>query len=132
MSSDKQKASGIIAASRGISCTWGAIPQARVVFVIDVSASMDTTFTLNGVTYTRLQYVQKEIDQVIRYQLSSDQAFNVEIFSGSPSFWSPGIQPVTPANIDSATAYAAALTTQPTGTGTGAALTAAFGQTGLE
>merc|ERR1712000_372226 len=96
---DKEAAADIIAQARGITCTWGAIPQSRVIFVIDVSGSMSTTFSHNGASYTRLSYVQKEIDEVIRHQLRADQSFNVEIFSSSPSFWSPGLQPVNSTTI---------------------------------
>ncbi len=92
---------------------------------------MATQFNLNGVTYTRLSYVQKEINEVIRYQLRSDQQFNVEVFSSSTGFWAPGLQPVTAANIDSAVAYSSALQAGG-GTATGAALTAAFAQKSVE
>ena len=127
MSVDQAAAQSLIDSASGVTCTWGSITQSRVVFVIDVSSSMNTVFNLNGFSHTRLSYVQAEIDQVIRKQLRSDQAFNIEIFSSSVSFWAAGILPVNSTTIDSAASYAAGLVANG-GTGATAALVSAWSQ----
>lgn len=126
-SSDKDAARDIIANSKPISCTFGPIPQQRVIFIIDVSGSMSTTFSFDGTSYTRLSFVQRELDTVIRYQLAPYQFFNLETFSASVAFWAPNLQPVNNNTISTSVRYAKSLTANG-GTNTGAALQAAYSQ----
>jgi len=64
-------------------CIFGSVTALSATFVIDVSGSMDTRFTLNGTTYSRLSYVQQHLSQVISEQLKPYQQFNVIIYSSS-------------------------------------------------
>lgn len=107
--SDKALAKKIIENSRGRSCLWGDTNEPRINFVVDVSGSMSTSFKINGQSYTRLSYVKKELDEVIRFQLRSDQFFNVYKFSSAVSAWAPGLQPVNTTSIDSAVRFVAGL-----------------------
>lgn len=99
----------------------------RVVFVVDTSGSMSTTFSLNGKSYTRLSYVAEQLDLVIRQQLASYQSLNVLRFSDSVTQWGPSIQAVTSSSISSAVQY---ISSWSAGGGTNmyAGITAAFAQ----
>jgi hypothetical protein len=77
--------------------------------------------------YSRLSFVQKEIDEVIRFQLDQTQFFNVESFSSSANLWSRGLQPTNPTTITSAVTYTARLSAGGS-TNTAAAMSAAFAQ----
>lgn len=93
------------------SCVWGDVKEKRIVFLVDTSGSMSTTFKdSNGVTWTRLKFVAAQLDQVIRKNLRPDQEFNVIQFAASAKAWQPGVVPVTPSSIDSAVAFIDSLT----------------------
>ena len=125
-SADQDKARQIINNATGVSCTFGPLAKPRVVFVIDVSGSMSTTFQFNGVSYSRLSFVQNELYDVIGTQLRPPlNFFNIEIFSSSYSFWAPGLQIASPVNQKSAMNYARGLVANGS-TQTGLALTGAW------
>ena len=66
-SSSKQKAQEIINKSTKFSCIWGDITTSRVVFVVDTSGSMSTSFnsSIDYKIYTRLGYVALQLKDII-------------------------------------------------------------------
>jgi hypothetical protein len=62
-------------------CIFGSVTALSATFVIDISGSMSTVFTLEGKQYTRLSYVKEHLSQVIGEQLKPYQQFNVIVFS---------------------------------------------------
>lgn len=96
-SSDKDDARSLLKNLSPRSCVYGNIVAKKVVFVVDTSGSMAATFSAEGRTWTRLQYVAKELNNVIG-QLASDQSFNIVRFSSGSQEWQPGLKPVTSAN----------------------------------
>jgi hypothetical protein len=46
-------------------CIFGSVTALSATFVIDISGSMSTVFTLEGKQYTRLSYVKEHLSQVI-------------------------------------------------------------------
>ena len=78
-------------------------PIRQVVFVIDISGSMDGRFTAkDGHTYTRLQYVQKELAGILRDGLRPAQSFNIIKFASTVESWRPSLVPATSANVQQA------------------------------
>jgi len=104
---NQQDAAAIINGTAQLSCIWGPITSKRLVFVVDVSGSMGTTFVnpQDGQTYTRLQYVKTDLNNVISNVLLSYQEFNVAYFSDKVSIWQNTVQPVNSANVASATSF---------------------------
>ena len=86
---------------------------------------MSTSFQIDGKQWTRLSYIQKELNDVIRYQLRSDQKFNILVFSSGVWPWAPGLQPVNQSNIDLAVRFVSGLTANG-GTNAFSALATAF------
>ncbi|ELR12404.1 von Willebrand factor type A domain containing protein [Acanthamoeba castellanii str. Neff] len=109
MSSDQQAAYAILRDVASRDCIFGSVTALSATFVIDVSGSMDTRFTLNGTTYSRLSYVQQHLSQVISEQLKPYQQFNVIIYSsGARALFSAPVNATT-ANIKSALTFVAGL-----------------------
>jgi len=109
-SSDKDTARRIINASAPRSCLFGPADLQRFAFVIDVSGSMSTQFKdVDGQTYTRLQYVQKDLSYVLQNTVKDSQEFNIISFSDSANAWQPGVVKATPANKAAAGVYTKAL-----------------------
>jgi hypothetical protein len=107
----REEAKKIIAAATPYGCVFGNTTMVqRLAFVIDVSGSMDYTFPgPDGKPVSRLSFVKEQLTSQLQAHLDADQEFNIIKFSSSASAWSPGVQPVTAANIASASAFAAAL-----------------------
>ena len=129
--SDKEWARELLANAKNRNCIYGRITAKRVVFLVDVSGSMAATFTRDGVQYTRLSYIAKELTAVVRDDLSAAQSFNLYHFSGGPpTAWAAGLQPWTAANLASATNFIATWSPNmppgPYGTDIGDALIAAY------
>jgi len=89
------------------SCIFGPVPEERVLFLIDVSGSMDDKFVHDKKTFTRLEYVRSDLDKVIRKQLKATQKMNVITFGTRVTQWQAGIVPVNTVNVDSAVAFLA-------------------------
>jgi uncharacterized protein YegL len=97
--SDKAAAAALIAQAKPISCLWGsATVRQHVVFVLDVSGSMATP--ISG-TQTRLQFATQQLLQVLA-GLKASQFFNLVVFATNAVAWQPGVQPVTPQNLQAA------------------------------
>uniref|UniRef100_A0A6B2LBX9 VWFA domain-containing protein n=1 Tax=Arcella intermedia TaxID=1963864 RepID=A0A6B2LBX9_9EUKA len=107
---DQTEAKKIIANSAPRSCLFGPTNLPRFAFIIDVSGSMSYTFRdIDGVVYTRLQYVQKDIKHVLETTVRPSQQFNIISFSDNARAWKLGVVPATSANIASAEAFTFAL-----------------------
>jgi len=105
-SSDKDEARRVIDSSIPRSCIFGPVSLLRFAFIIDVSGSMRTTFIdSDGISYTRLQYVQKDLISVLNNTLRPIQEFNIISFSTRPNAWKPGVVPVNFNNVIAAEAY---------------------------
>jgi len=99
----KRDAFKIINETQPLSCVWGPILSKRLLFLVDVSGSMATTFVdKTGKTYTRLQYVQQDLANVIENVLLPYQEFNVAYFSDNVYQWKNGVVPVNRNNTISA------------------------------
>jgi hypothetical protein len=77
---------------------FGTVDALSATFVIDVSSSMGWTFTLEGKTYSRLNYVQEHLSKVIGEQLKPYQKFNVISFSDGITRANPAPVNATAAN----------------------------------
>jgi len=78
------------------------IPTGKVVFLLDVSGSMSTMFTLsNGQKMNRLEFVKKEFAKTVATFDNTTQ-FTVFSYSNSPNPWRPSLQIATQANITEA------------------------------
>eukprot|EP01130_Rhizamoeba_saxonica_P003868 TRINITY_DN1604_c0_g1_i1.p1 TRINITY_DN1604_c0_g1~~TRINITY_DN1604_c0_g1_i1.p1 ORF type:complete len:377 (-),score=52.85 TRINITY_DN1604_c0_g1_i1:27-1073(-) len=133
MSSDKQKARDIIANASPRSCIYGTVTEKRVHFIVDVSLSMTATFiATNGEKFNRLSFVQKELDEVIRYQLKSDQNMNVFSFAGRVIEWQPGLVPANQTMINSAVSFVDRMDFRKDGTNSYEALRVALSEPELE
>jgi hypothetical protein len=131
--SDIETARGIIQNAAGRSCIYGTVTERRVQFVVDVSLSMSATFTAtNGEKFTRLSFVQNELDNVIRRQLRSDQSFNVLSFAGTVVSWQPGLVPATQENIDLAVKFVGQMNFRADGTNSYEALRVALSDANVE
>jgi len=104
MSSDREACRKIIANSVQFSCVWGDVTsKRRLLFIVDKSGSMETAFRASdGLTYTRLQYVSKELSMIISKVLRDYQFFNVMYFSSNAQTVFNGVQPVNNQSITSA------------------------------
>jgi len=107
-SADKQVAQDIIANSVALSCVWGSMTKYKtLMFIVDCSGSMSTPFksSLDGTTWTRLQYVTSQLDTILTQVLQGYQWFNVEYFSsGYQLAFAKAVQ-VTNANTAAAAAF---------------------------
>lgn len=93
-------------------------------FVVDTSGSMSTTFSVDGKSWNRLQYVANELNTVIQ-GLDSTQHFDVLRFSSSVQEWQPGLVQVSSANQASAVSFVNSWTADG-GTNINGALQAAY------
>jgi len=108
---DQATARQIIVTSSQRSCLFGPANLPRFAFVIDVSGSMSEQFRdIDGMLYTRLSYVQRDLTNVLNGTLKSFQQFNIISFSDNANAWQPGVVQANNANIASATTFVARLT----------------------
>lgn len=105
-SKDKVKAYEILKDIKPRSTIYGLVKENPVMFVIDVSGSMDATFNAGGTRFTRLQFVASELQKVLVQQLNPNQKFNIMVFSSGVSLWKPNFVAGTPENITAAIQYA--------------------------
>jgi hypothetical protein len=104
-SSDKQAALEILSTVVARDCVFGTVTAKSATFVIDISGSMDTRFTLNGRAYSRLSYVVEHLSKVISEQLKPYQEYNIIIFNDSPAICFTKPAAATPANIQTGLAF---------------------------
>jgi hypothetical protein len=122
----KEEARKILEHIQPRSPVYGTIRSKRVIFVVDVSGSMEARFTTNrGETLNRLQFVQRELQSVLKEQLSAGTKFNLVIFSTGVQTWKPGLVEATPQSVQEAVRYVGALR-QKGGTNIHGALEKAF------
>jgi Mg-chelatase subunit ChlD len=85
---------------------YGTIRSRRAIFVVDVSGSMEARFTTNqGEALNRLQFVQRELQTVLKEQLPAGAKFNIVIFSTGVQTWKPELVPASPQMVEEAIQY---------------------------
>jgi hypothetical protein len=98
--SDKQQVSNIIASAVGINCIFGRVDASSVVFVIDVSPSMNEVFDHpSGKQMSRFDYVKVQMEKILR-TLEPSQRFNIVAFSTATQTLRNGLIPATPENVE--------------------------------
>lgn len=108
--SDKEEARKILESIKPRSPVYGTIRSKRVVFVVDVSGSMEARFTTNrGESLNRLQFVQRELQFVLKEQLPAGAKFNLVVFSTGVQTWKPGLVAANPQTIQDAVQYVGGL-----------------------
>ncbi|WP_158079951.1 DUF4476 domain-containing protein [Archangium sp. Cb G35] len=106
----KEEARQILETIKPRSPVYGTIRSKRAIFVVDVSGSMEARFTTNrGESLTRLQFVQRELQSVLKEQLPEDAKFNLVVFSTRVQTWKPRLVPATPRSVQEAVQYVGAL-----------------------
>ncbi|WNG59303.1 DUF4476 domain-containing protein [Archangium gephyra] len=106
----KEEARQILETSKPRSPVYGTIRSKRAIFVVDVSGSMEARFTTNrGESLTRLQFVQRELQSVLKEQLPEDAKFNLVVFSTRVQTWKPRLIAATPRSVQEAVQYVGAL-----------------------
>jgi len=106
----KEEARKILETIKPRSPVYGTIRSKRAIFVVDVSGSMEARFTTNrGESLTRLQFVQRELQSVLKEQLPADAKFNLVVFSTRVQTWKPGLVAATPRSVQEAVQYVGAL-----------------------
>jgi len=101
-------AQAIIDRSVPLSCVWGDVTKDKnVLFIVDRSGSMSTTFTSaqDGKVYSRIQYVGIQLIQILQDTLRSYQNFNVLYFSDSTAILFTAVQPVNDVNVNAAISW---------------------------
>lgn len=84
---------------------YGSVRENTVLFVIDISSSMEAQFSTNGETFSRLGFVSQELQRVLSQQFTPAKSFNIMVFSNAVSLWESDFVPATPENVNSAIAY---------------------------
>jgi uncharacterized protein YegL len=126
----KEKARKIIDNFKPNSYIFGS-PSGKVVFILDVSGSMSTTFKINGTqTLSRLDFVRKEFTRVVN-GFNESTAFSVLAFADNVVRWNTGLVNATQANIKSAVEFGYKYPASG-GTNSYEALKVAFAYTGVE
>ncbi len=106
----KEEARKILEGIKPRSPVYGTIRSKRAVFVVDISGSMEARFTTNrGESLTRLQFVQRELQSVLKEQLPAGAKFNLVVFSTRVRTWKPGLVAATPRSVQEAVQYVGAL-----------------------
>lgn len=66
-------------------CFFGDLNISKVLFVFDLSGSMDEIFTFDGVNYTRLEYLKENFIQAFE-NFNENQYYQIVTFSGNAKF----------------------------------------------
>jgi len=108
---DKQDAKKLIDGAKQMSCVFGDVSAKRLIFVLDCSGSMVTHFPDDaGHTVTRLEFVARQLKNVVTEVLTDAQQFNLIKFQGSSaSPWHNGVTSLNDANIKSAQTFIAGM-----------------------
>ncbi len=107
---DKEEARRILETIKPRSPVYGTIRSKRVIFVVDVSGSMEARFTTNrGESLSRLQFVQRELQTVLKEQLPAGAQFNLVIFSTGVRTWKPALVAANAQSVQEAVQYVGAL-----------------------
>lgn len=85
---------------------FGVVTGDPVVIVVDKSGSMDTRFTVGGVTYSRDSFCHNELQQVLT-SLNPRNRFNVVLFSSGARALFPDAVPATKENVAQAIQWSA-------------------------
>jgi len=110
ISSDKEKARKILESVVGRSPLYGSVCCQEVLFVVDTSGSMDARFTTNqGESLTRLQFVARELQNVLKNQQTPSSRFNIIAFSSGVRPWKPAMVTASAANVEEALKYVSSL-----------------------
>ncbi len=110
MSGDKEKARKILETVKRRSPVYGTVRSQRVTFIVDVSGSMEASFTTSqNEKMNRLRFVQRELTAVLREALPDGAKFNVIPFSTGVSPWKPQLVPASPQAVQEAVTLVAGL-----------------------
>ena len=86
--SDKEKARKILATIKPRSLVYGRLRTNRVVFVVDISGSMQARFVTNrDESVTRLTFVVEQLKEVLNTQMDSSIDFNIIVFNERVRSW---------------------------------------------
>lgn len=87
------------------STIYGSIDESTVLFVVDISGSMDAQFNTNGQNFSRLGFVAQELKRVLTQQFTPEKSFNIMVFSNGVSLWKSDFLPATEAHVQSAVSF---------------------------
>ncbi|KNC50964.1 von Willebrand factor type A domain-containing protein [Thecamonas trahens ATCC 50062] len=105
---NKRDALEILAATPDRNCIFGDVTNIpRIVFVVDTSGSMSTTFSYDhgSRSTSRMAAVRTALTEIITDVLTDEQQFNVVEFASSATAWQQGVVDVNTANIASAVSF---------------------------
>jgi len=84
---------------------YGTVRNKHVVFVVDLSGSMDAEITFaDGSTCTRLNFVRQELKKAL-FNLAPSSNFNVIFFESEVGYWKSQMLQATPQNMESVLRY---------------------------
>jgi Mg-chelatase subunit ChlD len=102
-SGDKEKARLILENIKPRSLVYGMIRSKNIVFVVDISGSMEARFiTSQDEASSRLSFVTDEIKKVLNNQLNHNNNFNILVFNNKVTSWKSSLVKANRNNIDSA------------------------------
>jgi len=105
-SGDKKKARKILETIKPRSLVYGMIRSKNIVFVVDVSGSMQARFiTSQDESSSRLSFVVSEIKKVLKNQINTNNNFNIIVFNNRVSSWKGKLVKGNSKNINSAIKY---------------------------
>jgi Mg-chelatase subunit ChlD len=125
----KEKAKKIIDNFKPNSYIFGS-PSGKIVFILDVSGSMSTTFKVNGTQTTRLDFMRKEFAKVVN-SFNESTAFAVLAFADRVVPWNNNLVNATQSNIKSGVEFGYKYPANG-GTNSHEALRVAFNMAGVE
>jgi hypothetical protein len=100
---EKPKAAQALVGIKARGCVFGKMSQ-NVVFLIDLSGSMNFFFTLKGKKYSRLNFIKPVIIKALE-SFSSENYFKIVTFATGSAVWRDEFVPATPQNKEEAIAF---------------------------
>jgi hypothetical protein len=103
---DKPKAKAILdRKTTPRSFVYGTVTSKNVVFVVDISGSMEAIFDTNtGKNFSRLKFVKQELSKALG-DLAPDAKFNIIIFESGVQSWKSDMVEASKSNIQAARDY---------------------------
>jgi uncharacterized protein YegL len=96
----------LLAQVRGQSHIYGSITSSRVIFLIDTSGSMSTSFQTDcGHYFNRLQYVVHDLHKILHHRVQADLKFNMIHFNTRVHRWKNSLTPATAHHLKEAEHY---------------------------
>jgi len=102
-SGDKEKARKILETIKPRSLVYGLIRSKNIVFVVDISGSMEARFmTSQNESTSRLGFVINEIKKVLIEQMDKNNNFNIIVFNNKVRLWKTKLVKANPQNVKKA------------------------------